>query len=93
MSNSIKEGNIVYYARIIPPCDIFEVCELRIRTVSISWFVGVDKRDKHSYLFYFPNINKHVFFDRTEALKKVKEAEKNKKVIYEESEDEDYYED
>ena len=93
MSNGMVEGDIVYYARIMPFCNLYEVCDLHIRTVSTNWFIGIDKHTKHSYLLCIKDINKHVFFNRVDALKKVKEAEKDKKIICEESEDEDYYED
>ena len=48
----IKRGKIVYYARILRPVGIYEVIELFIRTVDDDYFVGIDKHDKHAYLFY-----------------------------------------
>lgn len=36
------------------------------------------KRTKIAYLFSYDNIGKTIFFDRKEALKAVKQAEKNK---------------
>lgn len=41
----------------------------------------MDKRDKRVYLFNNKDINKTVFTDRKEALKNVKDAEKNKKKL------------
>ena len=74
----MKKQDILYYARIVPRTGIYEVCELLIRTVEESYFVGIDKRDKHAYLFLYSDINNTVFENRKEALKKVKDAEKNK---------------
>lgn len=74
----MEKQDILYYARIVPRTGIYEVCELLIRTVEETYFVGIDKRDKHAYLFLYSDINKTVFKNRKEALKKVKDAEKNK---------------
>lgn len=84
----LNKKDIVYYARIIPNVGIYEVCELIIRTVQDTWFVGVDKRDKHAYLFSYKSINDTIFLSRKEALQKVKQSEKCKKIIS----DEKYYE-
>lgn len=74
----MKKQDILYYARIVLKTGIYEVCELLIRTVEETYFVGIDKRDKHAYLFLYSDINNTVFENRKEALKKVKDAEKNK---------------
>lgn len=79
--SELKQKDIVYYARIIPTSSIYEVCELIIRTVEDTWFVGIDKRDKHAYLFNNNDINKTVFVKRKSALDKVLYAEANKKDI------------
>lgn len=86
----MKKKDIVYYARIIPNSDTYDVCELIIRTVENDWFVGIDKRDKHAYLFSNNALDKDVFYDRKCALKKVKEAEKNKKNLNYETYYEEY---
>lgn len=74
----MKKQDILYYARIVPKTGIYEVCELLIRTVEKTYFVGIDKRDKHAYLFLYSDINNTVFENRKEALKKIKDAEKTK---------------
>ncbi len=85
----IKKKDKVYYARILPSVDLYEVCDITVRTVVDNWFVGIDKRDKQSHLFYTSDLGVKVFKDRNEALVKVKEAEKYKKVSVNE---ETYYE-
>lgn len=77
--SELKKKDIVYYARIIPTSSIYEVCELIIRTVEDTWFVGIDKRDKHAYLLNNDDIGKIVFTKRKDALNKVLFAEANKK--------------
>lgn len=46
------------------------------------------KKDKHAYLFSNNELGKTVFTSRLEALEKVTEAEKNKRIINEDT----YYE-
>ena len=79
----IKKKDKMYYARILPSVYVYDVCDLTIRTVCDDWFVGIDKHDKHAYMFSKNDIDKNIFFNRDEALKKVREAEKNKKISYE----------
>ena len=85
----MKKGDMVYYARVIPNI-IYEVCELKIRTVEDTYFVGIENRSKHAFLFDNINLNKTVFYNREIALKIVKEAEKNKTKDYSESSYEEY---
>ena len=42
----IQKGKMVYYARMLKPVGIYEVCDLYVRTVRDDYFVGTDKRDK-----------------------------------------------
>ena len=72
----IKLNDIVYYARIMPKLGIFDVYDLKVRTVEDTYFVAIDKRDKKSYLFSYNDINKTVFTNREEALSKVKKKKK-----------------
>ena len=72
----LKRKDKVYYAQIMPAIGVFNVCDLIVRTVTDTWFTGVDKRSKHAYLFGNSAINKIVFTDRDMALKTVLEAEK-----------------
>ena len=84
----MKRLDTVYYARILDQVATYEICELCIRTIEDDYFVGIDKRDKHAYLFSNDELNKKVFYNRSDALRIVKEAEKNKRVISNET----YYE-
>ena len=88
MEKEIKKSDLVYYARIIPTSGTYEVIDLKVRTVADDFLVGIENRTKHAYLLYIKDIGRIVFFDRKEALKVVKEAEKIGKKIS----DEKYYE-
>ena len=72
---NLHKGSVVYYARLIPKNHVYEVCELKIRTVEETWFVGVDKRDKHAYLLNTADINQTVFEKRQDALSLVKKMQ------------------
>lgn len=75
MQQQLKIKDMVYYARIFPTLGIYDVCDITIRRVEDTWFVGIDKHDKHAYLFNNSDINDIVFIDRMQALNKVLEAE------------------
>lgn len=79
----LKKKDIVYYARIIPNLNIYEICELIVRTVGDTWFVGMDKRDKRAYLLNNNKINKEVFINRRDAIERVRDAEIDKEEILE----------
>lgn len=74
----LKKKDVVYYARIIPRLGVYDVCELIVRTVADTWFVGIDKHDKHALILDNSYIGDTVFFSRTDALNKVLDAEKTR---------------
>ena len=78
----IKKKQVVYWARIIPGVGIYEVYELKIRTVTDTWFVGIEKRDKQAFLLNLSEIRKTIFEERDKALQVVKEAEKYRRIDY-----------
>ena len=89
MNEIHKIGDIVYYARIMPTLGIYDVCELKIRTVTDTYFVGMDKRDKRAYLFSYNTVGKCIFSNRKDAVDKTNLAEESsprvsKETFYEE---------
>lgn len=90
MTDKIRKNDIIYYARIMPKLGIFDVYDLKVRTIADTYFVAIDKRDKKSYLFNYNDIGKTVFLNRQEALNKTKEAEKNKPKVSTETYYEEY---
>lgn len=77
IKENVRKGMVLYYARILKAVGVYEVSELLIRTVEDDYFVGVDKHDKHAYLFSYSNLNRLIFSDRQESLDVVLDAEKN----------------
>ena len=89
MDEIYKIGNTIYYARIMPILGTYDVCELKIRTVTDTYFVGTDKRDKRAFLLPYSAIGEYVFMSRKDAVDKAISAEENaprvsKKTYYEE---------
>ena len=90
MFKTLNKGDIVYYARIQKKNGTYDLCELKIRTVEDTYFAGVDKKDKRAYLFGYNALGDYVFQDKGEALKKVKNAEKDKVEVSNETYYEEY---
>lgn len=84
----LNKYDIIYYARIMPTIGIYDLIELKIRTVEEDWFTATEERTQHAFIFKVSDFGNKVFINRNEALAKVKEAEKYKKKIS----DERYYE-
>lgn len=84
----IEKGDVVYYTRIFPDVGVYDLCELKVRTVMDSWFCGVDKKDKRAYLLGFNEIDNNVFDDRKVALRRIHNAEQK----YPQVSGETYYE-
>lgn len=72
---NIKVGQIVYWARVLTKIDIYDLYELKVRATYDTYFVAVDGRTKQSYMFYYKDVNKTIYFDRQEALDYVNDAE------------------
>lgn len=80
----MKIGDILYYAQISKELQLFEVLELKVRTIDETnpndkWFVGIEPHSKHAYLFGFKRLNDIVFENRADALEKVISAEEKYK--------------
>lgn len=83
----LNKGDKVYYARIMPKIGVYEVYDLTVRTVTDTWFVGIDKKDKRAFLLDIDSIGEIVFFDRRDAVNEAKEAEKKYPKFVDVSED------
>ena len=89
--NPLTKGDIVYYTRIMPNLGIFDVYDVKIRTITDTWFSGVEKRDKKVFLFPFSAIGEYIYLNRKDAVDTATNAEENnKKVISTETYYEEY---
>lgn len=90
MNKEIKKGIALYYARISHNLGMYELCELKVRSVYDTYFVALENRTKIAFLFGYTLIGETVFFNRKDALEKVREAEKDKREISSETYYEEY---
>lgn len=68
MRLNIKKNDKIFYLRKISKCDINEVLKLTVRTVTEDYFVGIEEKEQHAFLFQFCDIGKTVFTSYGEAL-------------------------
>lgn len=64
----LKKKDQVFYLRILPEQDIKEVLRLTLRTVTDEYFVGIEEKEQHAFLFHYSDIGKVVFLTYGEAL-------------------------
>lgn len=64
----LKKKDQVFYLRILPEQDIKEILRLTLRTVTDSYFVGIEEKEQHAFLFYYSDIGKLVFLTYGEVL-------------------------
>ena len=74
-SHGINKNDILFYARIMERVGIYEILELKVRTITPTYFVGCEKHSKQSFLFGYNAVETKVFKDRMDALNAVKKAE------------------
>ena len=65
----------MYWARVLPKIQVYDLYELKVRTLYDTYFVCVDKRTKQSYMFSYHNINKTIYVVREDALEHIKSEE------------------
>lgn len=89
--NEIKlnKGDMIYWSRCMPNVGIYDVVDLKVRTVTDTYFVGIEIKTKHAYLFYYSDIDKIVFMNRKDAVMNCTEKENSSK---RKVSDEKYYE-
>lgn len=77
-THDLSKGQEIYYARIMQNVGLYEILDLKIRTLTPAYFVGIDKDTQQAFLFSYKSLDKRVFTDRHEALMTVREAEESK---------------
>lgn len=90
MDKVLNKNDIVYYAKIFPKMGIYELYELKIRTLTDKYFVATDDKTKQAHLFGLDSVGECIFTDRNEALEVVHEAEMHKPKVSDETFYEEY---
>ena len=75
----------------MPTLGVYDVYDIKIRTIADTWFSGVEKMDKKVFLFPYSAIDKYAFLNRKDAVDVATNAEENnRKVISTETYYEEY---
>ena len=76
----IQKDDIIYFSHVLPKLNVYEVLEMKIRTVGINWFVASSTKNRNNvYAFTNDDINQIVFQTYQEAyehMNRQKESEK-----------------
>ena len=64
----IQKDDIIYFSHVLPKLNVYEVLEMKIRTVGVNWFVASSTKNRNNvYAFTDDDINQIVFQTYQEA--------------------------
>ena len=76
----MQKDDRIYFSHVLPKLNVYEVLEMKIRTVGINWFVASSTKNRNNvYAFTDDDINQIVFQTYREAyehMSRQKESEK-----------------
>ena len=76
----MQKDDIIYFSHVLPKLNVYEVLEMKIRTVGVNWFVASSTKNRNNvYAFTNDDINQIVFQTYQEAyehMNRQKESEK-----------------
>lgn len=79
MKEDFSIGQIVVYTRILPTAGVYDLLEIKLRTVEDTYIVGCDEKDHTAYLVSEIEAETCIFTSRKDALNKIKEEKKKGK--------------
>lgn len=65
---TLQRGYNVYFVRVIPKLDIYELLDLHIVSIYDEYCTGVNSKTKQTFLFSKKEFEEVLYFDRKEAL-------------------------
>lgn len=66
--DGLKKGDTVYFARILPKMEIYELLDLHIVSIYDTYCTGADSKTKQTFLFQRKEAEEVLFSDRKLAL-------------------------
>lgn len=76
----IQKDDIIYFSHVLPNLNIYEVLEMKIRTVGVNWFVASSTKNRNNvYAFTDDDINQIVFSTYQEAYEHMKQQKESAK--------------
>ena len=75
-----QKDDIIYFSHVLPNLNIYEVLEMKIRTVGVNWFVASSTKNRNNvYAFTDDDINQIVFSTYQEAYEHMKQQKESAK--------------
>ena len=76
----IQKDDIIYFSHVLPKLNVYEVLEMKIRTVGVNWFVASSTKNRNNvYAFTDDDINQIVFLTYQEAYEHMKQQKESAK--------------
>ena len=76
----IQKDDIIYFSHVLPKLNVYEVLEMKIRTVGVNWFVASSTKNRNNvYAFTNDDINQIVFQTYQEAYEHMNRQKESKK--------------
>ena len=76
----IQKDDIIYFSHVLPKLNVYEVLEMKIRTVGINWFVASSTKNRNNvYAFTNDDINQIVFQTYQEEYERMNRQKESKK--------------
>ena len=76
----MQKDDIIYFSHVLPKLNVYEVLEMKIRTVGVNWFVASSTKNRNNvYAFTDDDINQIVFQTYQEAYEHMNRQKENKK--------------
>ena len=74
----IQKDDIIYFSHVLPKLNVYEVLEMKIRTVGVNWFVASSTKNRNNvYAFTDDDINQIVFQTYQEAYEHMNRQKEN----------------
>ena len=76
----MQKDDIIYFSHVLPKLNVYEVLEMKIRTVGVNWFVASSTKNRNNvYAFTDDDINQIVFSTYQEAYEHMKQQKESTK--------------
>ena len=76
----IQKDDIIYFSHVLPKLNVYEVLEMKIRTVGVTWFAASATKNRNNvYAFTDDDINQIVFSTYQEAYEHMKQQKESAK--------------
>ena len=76
----MQKDDIIYFSHVLPKLNVYEVLEMKIRTVGVNWFVASSPKNRNNvYAFTDDDINQIVFSTYQEAYEHMKQQKESAK--------------